>query len=312
MGFGSVTTPVPDYPNHSCPYGGLWYTCANNSIPFQGCCESNPCNGQGCSAQDLRPAGLHTVAVAGGSTFTVPSSVATSTPTSIATTTEAGSTTTPAQSESSTSSSTDTTAIAGGAAAAAVVLTILVGLALHFYLRRRRLRRTANGPLHREDVPLEHKGCYQDRPGTILTPLPCYPESSPHVSSPGVPFSPAPTYASMPTPRPQEMEPQEIMGLGLTLDEFHRRTKSRSPANVGDEPVELATQRFAAVDPNLEAKRPTSRDHHEATRDEIETSYRPSNQPLMRRDIQEPIEETSKGPRPRWMRRTEIFSNGSK
>src|ERR1700743_111922 len=79
MGFGTVTTPVPDYPNHSCPYGGLWYTCADNTVPFQGCCESNPCNGQGCPASDLRAAAVHTVVVAGASTFTVPASVATAT-----------------------------------------------------------------------------------------------------------------------------------------------------------------------------------------------------------------------------------------
>ncbi|KAI9825283.1 MAG: hypothetical protein M1832_001317 [Thelocarpon impressellum] len=45
--------------NHaSCPRGGLWYTCSEQTPTFQGCCTSNPCNGVGCPASDLKPAGL--------------------------------------------------------------------------------------------------------------------------------------------------------------------------------------------------------------------------------------------------------------
>ncbi|KAG9248984.1 hypothetical protein BJ878DRAFT_485672 [Calycina marina] len=42
----------------SCPKGGDWYTCWNQDPAFLGCCNSDPCNGVGCPASDLRPAGL--------------------------------------------------------------------------------------------------------------------------------------------------------------------------------------------------------------------------------------------------------------
>ncbi|KAI1865765.1 hypothetical protein JX265_008088 [Neoarthrinium moseri] len=44
-------------PPESCFSSGLWYTCANASPPFLGCCLSNPCNG-GCPESDLTAARL--------------------------------------------------------------------------------------------------------------------------------------------------------------------------------------------------------------------------------------------------------------
>lgn len=161
MGFGPVTTPVPDYPNHSCPYGGLWYTCADNPVTFQGCCKSNPCNGQGCPVTDLVAAAVHTVDVAGGSTFTVPSSVATTSPstTSSPDTTKQGSTSAATQSSSKSS---DTTAIASAAAAVAVAITIIVGVAIFCLVRRRTLKKLAQESVQTGTEPPESKPFYKD------------------------------------------------------------------------------------------------------------------------------------------------------
>ncbi|OQV06908.1 hypothetical protein CLAIMM_11415 [Cladophialophora immunda] len=234
MGFGPVTAPVPDYPNHSCPYGGLWYTCADNSVPFQGCCDSNPCNGQGCPASDLRAAGVHTVVVAGTSTFTVPSSVATTSSASV--------------------SSAYATTTSSGVAAAAVALTIIIGLAVFCLIRRRRTKQSLQESTQSGREPHEYKAFYKDPLGAVLTPLPRYPGSASAIQGP---FSPAPAYYSPRAPTSQDGEPQEIMGLGLTADEFNRRNKSRSPVNHNVEgPVELATHRFSANRPDAEARSP--------------------------------------------------------
>lgn len=37
---------------------GQWYTCADTSPPFMGCCRSNPCAGNGCPQNDLVAARL--------------------------------------------------------------------------------------------------------------------------------------------------------------------------------------------------------------------------------------------------------------
>ena len=164
MGFGIETSPAPDYPNHSCPYGGLWYTCADNPIPFQGCCEIDPCNGYGCPYVNLVAAGVHTVEVAGGSTFTVPATVNTEIVTSstnyrdtstrstglTGTTGRVASTTTnyyvPSFSASSSSKvggnsiGKNTAIIAGGASAGGILVAILIGIAVYFYKRRTRLQ----------------------------------------------------------------------------------------------------------------------------------------------------------------------------
>ena len=280
MGFGSVTTPAPDYPNHSCPYDGLWYTCADNPVPFQGCCESDPCNSQGCPVSDLRAAAVHTVAVAGDTTFTVPSSVATSSPTTASSATDT--TTTPvttgqgstSASSHSVSKSIDTAAIAGGAAAVAVVLTIIIALLCCWLTRRRRMKQVAQEALQAGTPPHDPNPFYKDPLGTseylflictaalltkaaVMTPLPRYSRRASSFAYPQAPFSRAPTYESAQTHHPPHTEPQEVIGLGLSEDEFNRRTKSRSPSNqIGNEPIELATQRFSANNPDTEAKSP--------------------------------------------------------
>ncbi|KAJ9602820.1 hypothetical protein H2200_012600 [Cladophialophora chaetospira] len=280
MGFGSVTTPEPDYPNHSCPNGGLWYTCAANSVPFQGCCVSNPCNGQGCPSVDLRAAAVHTVVVAGSSTFTVPSSVATSSPTTLTTATDTTTTPDPTSQSStldsshSSSKSIDTAAIAGGAAAVAVVSTVIVALVVCWLVRRRRTKQAAQDFLQSELPPQDSKPIYKHpfsaskyfRPALkyllptntpVMTPLPRYSRRTPSFAYPSGPNSPAPTYQSTYVTHPPHTEPQEVMGFGLSEDEFNRRTRSRSPANLLiNGPIELATQRFSTNSPDAEAKSP--------------------------------------------------------
>lgn len=55
MGLGDNFTYVF---GHSCQNGGQWWTCAEQTPSFQGCCETDPCNGAGCPvlvAADLSP-----------------------------------------------------------------------------------------------------------------------------------------------------------------------------------------------------------------------------------------------------------------
>jgi hypothetical protein len=191
MGFGSITTPAPDYPNHSCPYGGLWYTCADNTTPFQGCCNSNPCNGVGCPASDLRPAGVHTVLLVGGTTFTVPASMATgSQATSSASASSSTSTSTITGTPTSVTTATalpavaakssHTGAIAGGATAGGVLILALLVLILYFCgLRRKRQaslseispsmitstgNASASNARQTQNQMSEYKGFYKDSP----------------------------------------------------------------------------------------------------------------------------------------------------
>ena len=90
-----------------------------------------------------------------------------------------------------------------------------------------------------------------------MTPLPRYSRRAPSFAYPQGPSSPAPTYQSAQVTHPPHTEPQEVMGFSLSEDEFNRRIKSRSPVNllVGG-PIELATQRFSANNPDAEAKSP--------------------------------------------------------
>ena len=246
-------------------------------MAFQGCCESNPCNGVGCPSSDLRAAAVHTVDVAGSSTFTVPFSVATAGPTK--TTSSAFATITSSQAvqtSKSTSPQVHTAVVAGGAAAAAVTLTLIVGLVYYCLMRKRRIKHLTEESLQHGSAPPDFKPFFKDPfgPGktyasliftiyltdsstVVLTPLPLYSRRAASATSfgnPKVPFSPAPTYQSS---HPPHTEPQEVMGFGLSEDEFDRRTKSRSPMNfLVDGPIELATQRFSANNPDVEAKSP--------------------------------------------------------
>lgn len=83
-----------------------------------------------------------------------------------------------------------------------------------------------------------------------------YTLTSSTLSSPRLPFSPAPAYRSMTLSKEEPVEPQEIMGIGLTEEEFTRRSKSRTPVNALDGPVELAALRFSAADVYAEAEKP--------------------------------------------------------
>ncbi|KAF7944577.1 uncharacterized protein EAE97_005210 [Botrytis byssoidea] len=49
------TTPIG-----SCPLGGNWWICLDQSPTFFGCCASDPCNGIGCPEEDLLAAGMGT------------------------------------------------------------------------------------------------------------------------------------------------------------------------------------------------------------------------------------------------------------
>ncbi|KAF7901202.1 hypothetical protein EAF00_003423 [Botryotinia globosa] len=47
-------------PMGSCPLGGNWWICLDQSPTFFGCCASDPCNGIGCPEGDLSAAGMGT------------------------------------------------------------------------------------------------------------------------------------------------------------------------------------------------------------------------------------------------------------
>ncbi|KEF55631.1 uncharacterized protein A1O9_08381 [Exophiala aquamarina CBS 119918] len=81
--------------------------------------------------------------------------------------------------------------------------------------------------------------------------LPLYNVTSPQLSSPRI-FSPAPAYMPISHEKAESIEPQEIMGVGLTEGDYIRRFKSRTPASAFGGPIELATLRFSAV--NIFAK----------------------------------------------------------
>ncbi|KAF7956817.1 hypothetical protein EAE96_004143 [Botrytis aclada] len=51
---------MPVNPMGSCPLGGNWWICLNQSPTFFGCCASDPCNGTGCPEEDLLAAGMGT------------------------------------------------------------------------------------------------------------------------------------------------------------------------------------------------------------------------------------------------------------
>jgi hypothetical protein len=67
MGTGSgpdsATNDSSYWPNVQCVHG-QWWTCADQTPSFQGCCISNPCGGTGCPMGNLFPAELGTVSSA--------------------------------------------------------------------------------------------------------------------------------------------------------------------------------------------------------------------------------------------------------
>jgi len=141
-------------------------------------------------------------------------------------------------------------AIAGSAAGVGALLTIAVGMLIYCcvrWRRRRQVRRHVEFQFH-ETLPKNTRSLdRQSRSRTLATRLPYYREATPDL-----PASFAPAYTL--TSKDKEVEPQEIMGLGLSTDEFNRRNRSRSPAHSLDGPVELASQRFSAINPHVNDK----------------------------------------------------------
>lgn len=166
---GMGTGPGPDpgltsndasyWPNVQCSVG-QWWTCAVQIPSFQGCCEENPCGGDGtgCPASLLHPAEFSTVTsdVAAATTLASVSSTMVSTITgtpaaspasiSIISTTSSASTDTTAPSAAGdsipekTSSSLPIGAIGGGAGGGIAILVI--GLVIFCLCRRRRLKKS--------------------------------------------------------------------------------------------------------------------------------------------------------------------------
>ncbi|KAK7906094.1 hypothetical protein LTR67_000820 [Exophiala xenobiotica] len=135
-------------------------------------------------------------------------------------------------------------AIAGSAAGVGVLLTIAVGMFIYCCLRWRRqrqARRHVEFQFH-ETVPKDARSLH------VTTRLAYRREATPDL-----PASFAPAY-TLTTSKDKELEPQEIMGLGLSTDEFNRRNRSRSPVHSLDGPVELASQRFSAINPHIDDK----------------------------------------------------------
>ncbi|KAG4434965.1 hypothetical protein IFR05_009546 [Cadophora sp. M221] len=89
---GMGTDPGPDpgltsndgsyWPNVQCPAGSEWWTCALQTPSFQGCCDVNPCGGDGtgCPSSLLHPAAFKSAPLDGGvvSTITLAASTAAS------------------------------------------------------------------------------------------------------------------------------------------------------------------------------------------------------------------------------------------
>ncbi|KAK5264834.1 hypothetical protein LTR96_009633 [Exophiala xenobiotica] len=142
-------------------------------------------------------------------------------------------------------------AIAGSAAGVGVLLTIAVGMLMYCCLRWRRQRQARRhvGFQFHKPVPKDARSLHgESRSGTFTTRLAYRREATPDL-----PASFAPAY-TLTTSKDKELEPQEIMGLGLSTDEFNRRNRSRSPVHSLDGPVELASQRFSAINPHIDDK----------------------------------------------------------
>ncbi|KIW20943.1 hypothetical protein PV08_01522 [Exophiala spinifera] len=150
--------------------------------------------------------------------------------------------------------------IAGVSAATGVLCTLAIGLCIFCCLRRRRRRRQTN--VGRQSRPRYKAGVreivrYQgqndrsrSRTDSVASRDPYRREVTPDVMIPAA-YAPSSTFSSMAS-KEHDLEPQEMMGLGLSVDDFNRRSRSRSPVHSLEEPVELASQRFSAVNPHVD------------------------------------------------------------
>ncbi|KAI4213630.1 MAG: hypothetical protein LQ351_003854 [Letrouitia transgressa] len=188
-----------------CPGKSLWYTCAFTEPPFMGCCESNPCNQDGCPASDLRAASLSpdeeesaayspipdpsSMGSSSSSQPTSPSSPAASSVARLTLNSQPTATVTslPAASSSSTNTTTPTTssstppgAIAGAVIGGVALLSLIAFLVLFFLRRRRRnSQKDSASELPTKETPASS---YQD---SSSFPTPMY--TSSNLSTPGHP-----------------------------------------------------------------------------------------------------------------------------
>ncbi|KAM3078040.1 hypothetical protein ACMFMG_002659 [Clarireedia jacksonii] len=181
-GMGTGSGPDADtndgsyWPNVQCPLGGSWYTCSDQTPSFQGCCESNMCNGSNtvCPDGQLHPAAFssvpavitswthptatsssqHSTSSATAESITTatssPSSTSSATAESITTTTITSS---PSSSASPTISSKSTTpvgiivgGVVGGVVGGAIFITVLILIYLWLRNRQKKARHVAPEP----------------------------------------------------------------------------------------------------------------------------------------------------------------------
>ncbi|KAI1610912.1 hypothetical protein EDD36DRAFT_306770 [Exophiala viscosa] len=157
--------------------------------------------------------------------------------------------------------SSKTFAIAGVAAAIAVILTIILGLTIYCCLRRRTSRKLRG---RADPFPVMRRGyrALHDDTAVDETSLPHRPQRTLLSSTRYSPSTAVDSSTYTMGEKRQGPEPQEMMGVGLTPEEFDRRSNSRSPALSVEGPVELASQRFSAVIPkdvDEEQPRPETR-----------------------------------------------------
>ncbi|KAL8737749.1 MAG: hypothetical protein Q9181_001377 [Wetmoreana brouardii] len=167
-----------DITGSTCPEDSLWYTCATLDVPFMGCCSTNPCQLNGCPANDLRAASLSTDEAEAAPYSAIPDPSAIQTPSPSLPPTSASSPTkhTAAAATTAASSSSSTThasigAVVGGIVGSLAAITVLAALAF-FLIRRRRCsqRRTSTAmalPKNDKNTPAQP---YQDL-STFPTPV---------------------------------------------------------------------------------------------------------------------------------------------
>lgn len=150
-GLRAASFPKEDYDNtpvNSCT-SGQWWTCADTSPPFLGCCKSNPCLAAGCPMGDLTAAVLSTLDADKAPYSPIQAPVSRSTSSSAASASSASASVSAASTPSSlgvqpTTTSTSSHKIPSGAVAGGVVggvlgVGFLVGILICY--RRRKARR---------------------------------------------------------------------------------------------------------------------------------------------------------------------------
>ncbi|KAG4026904.1 hypothetical protein MFRU_035g00560 [Monilinia fructicola] len=237
------------WPNAGCPNGGAWWTCAEQTPSFQGCCDAsgdfNPCHRNGCPLERLHPAAFNTVPATIVSTVSfkistspalssskIQSSHLTSSSVTANPTAAAGFTsqTVSTHASSTVDATTDSIeqnshqklpiAVVLGGALGGLVVFLLVILAL-FCVKRRRKRAILTGSIQ-PDYQLQpdmsmtkvtpSSFLYEASPSDTKVPLKGY---RPIVNTPSSsPLSPAPPYRSAPQ-SPELSDHQEIDSIAV-------------------------------------------------------------------------------------------------